>query len=145
MRQNRLYLVCDEIMVTEDEVSGAISDSEKIRSGIRLDIDLVDLFRGSMMKRVKWIVQEIGKEGRANVPDSDERPEFVKWRYMISRYIPTSKDVNIKKDCSREFAERCKMAAVSTCYWQLYGGWRKKDLSGADRYWRREINYALDW
>lgn len=102
VKQNGSYLVRDGITITMDYLSRAVSGSEKTVPSTRLAVDLVHLFRKSMMQSSKALVHEIGKEGKAKIPDSEVRLTFLKSGYILRGYIPTLRDAELEKRCIRE-------------------------------------------
>lgn len=76
-------------------LSRAVSGSEKTVSCTSPDIEVMNLFQGRKMQSFIRLVYEIAKADEVNIPDSEMQLILVKLRYMLGRYIPVSRDIDV--------------------------------------------------
>lgn len=83
------YVVRDGMKITMDNLSRAVSDSEKTLPSFSLAVDFVRLFRESTRQSSMEIVHEIPEEDEANVLDSKVQLVIVKSGSMFGEHMPS--------------------------------------------------------
>lgn len=105
----------DEIAVTMYDLSRAASGSEETVSDTSLAIDLEDLFRESTMQSFIALVHAIAEKGEANFLDSEVLLAFAKSGYMLSGYILTFRDLDLKKKMYQRTGRVYRKTAAGIC------------------------------
>lgn len=94
-KQRDPYLVSDGITITMGDLSHAASGSEETVSSVSPAIDLMKMFRETMIQRFMELPHQIINEGKTNVSHNKVGLPFVKSGYTLGGYIQTLRDVDI--------------------------------------------------
>lgn len=92
--------VCDKVAVTVEDLSRAVSGIKETVAITGSAVNSVDQVKDSTAQSFTALVTVVAKGNETSVRNSEVRLTFLESRYMLGRYVPTLKDMDLEKDAS---------------------------------------------